>query len=158
MRATKATGRGSHTMHDDDYVKKLRYTKLLEIVTRDRGKNLDLGVHRFQAVAKGKCIGYFSTLNMAFGEVDGAIGGRLVLGPWTEVKVASDVNYVEDLVAKRTYVRMSTKATDDGYGTNLHSGRAPAPRLEKSAEIPVGVDVEEEIWKDSDYANYEPGE
>ena len=159
-KATRATGRGSHAMHDDEYVRKVQYTRLLEMAARDKGKNLDLMVHRFKAVGRGKCIGFFSNLNMAFKEVDRVVG-RLVAGPWTEVKVTGNVSYVEDLVARRTYVRMATKVSGDGYGTN-YGGRAPAPApgLEKSAEIPVGVDVRElDHWANSpESLDYESSE
>lgn len=131
----------NHEMRDE-YARKIRYDRLLADSARDKNRNLDLNIHRFKAVGRNRLIGFFSTLNMAFREVDSAVG-KLSAGPWTEVKIPTCSSYVEDLVAKRIYARMGQKAPRDDCGINY--GRSPSPGLGEAVEMPMVWESDESI-------------
>ena len=87
--------RGAHMLYE-----------ALRELSRSQGRLLDTRRHRFLAVANGRQLGCFSTLAMAFGEVDERI--KPYRGTdWQETPVAHTDNYVIDLVGDRIYERVA---------------------------------------------------
>lgn len=97
--------------HDDSQM--VRYQALQELVLKDGGYALDLNCHRYKAVANRICVGYFSSLKLAFGEVDDAF--PLHGTTWEQtVEPADFINYVLDVVANRTFVRVAVQKKVQG--------------------------------------------
>ena len=89
----------------DERGQMIRYEALLDLAERDQGSALDLNHHRYKAVANRICVGFYSSLKLACGEVDAA--APLSGSTWEQLDAPSDlVNYVLDVVANRVFVRV----------------------------------------------------
>ena len=97
----------------DERGQMVRYEALLDLAERDPGTALDLNHHRYKAVADRKCVGFFSTLKLAFDEVDST--APLWGSTWEQLDAPSDlVNYVLDVVANRVFVRVAIQRKAQG--------------------------------------------
>ena len=91
----------------------IRYEALLDLAERDQGTALDLNHHRYKAVANRICVGFFSSLKLAFDEVDSTV--PLWASTWEQSEEIPDlVNYVQDVVANRTFVRVAIQRKAQG--------------------------------------------
>ena len=90
-----------------------QYEKLKALLPT-QGRNLNTSCHSFRAVFNGHQIGLFSTLAMAFQEVDQRT--KISRGAkWKETFEAHSGSYVKDLVSGRIYERaVLSKGPDCG--------------------------------------------
>ena len=91
---------------EDDRGPMLRYKALMDMA-ENGPTTLDLDRHRFKATAKGICIGYFSSLQLARAEVDAVIPiQRNSKWEAPETVPACD-SYVLDVVKGTVYMRIA---------------------------------------------------
>jgi len=91
----------------------VRYEALLNLAEKERGSALDLNHHRYKAVAKSICVGFYSSLKLAFDEVDST--APLWGSTWEQLDAPSDlVNYVQDVIANRIFVRVAIQRKAQG--------------------------------------------
>jgi hypothetical protein len=91
----------------------IRYEALLSLAEKERGTALDLNHHRYKAVANRICVGFYSSLKLAFDEVDST--APLWGSTWEQLDAPSDlVNYVLDVVANRVFVRVAIQKKAQG--------------------------------------------
>jgi hypothetical protein len=84
----------------------IQYEALQDLAERDQGTALDLNRHRYKAVANRICVGFFSSLKLAFQEVDAV--APLWGTTWGQSNGDSDrINYVSDVIANRIFVRVA---------------------------------------------------
>ena len=89
------------------------YEALQDLAEKDQGTALDLNCHRYKAVANRICVGFFSSLKLAFSEVDAAF--PLWGTSWEQSPDEADlINYVQDVVANRTFVRVPIQKKQAG--------------------------------------------
>ena len=104
---------------------RLAYEALREL-SRTQGRMLDTRRHCFLAVANGRQLGCFSTLAMAFGEVDERM--KAYRGTdWQETAVAHIDNYVIDLVGDRIYERVAAHVPVTSPAVAFESPPAACP-------------------------------
>jgi hypothetical protein len=83
-----------------------QYSRLMERVKETGVARMNLNVQRFKAVSGNKCLGYYSTVELACNAVDGIIEGPPRTGvEWSETGVSYASKYVLDLVRGVYYTR-----------------------------------------------------
>jgi hypothetical protein len=86
---------------------RLEYDGLLRLLKQGQGAGLDIHVHRYFAVAKNLRVGYYSTLAMAFQEVDNRRQFRCPSYWEATANWPRPESYVIDLVTGKVYERVA---------------------------------------------------
>jgi hypothetical protein len=92
----------------------IRYQALQDLADKEQGTVLDLNHHRYKAVANRICVGFFSSLKLAFTKVDSTF--PLWGTTWEQAAESESdlLNYVQDVVANRTFVRVAIQRKAQG--------------------------------------------